>query len=373
MSQRMPMLDFESLVPDHIRCFEPYIPSRPDSELMKLYGCQRLLRLNNNENPLGPPAAARQMLRRFPPSKAALYPSGDAYHLRHKLGSMFDLHPDQFIIGNGANEVIGFAIQSFCQPGDNVITADKTFAVYEWVSDFCGLETRLIPIRGMGFDVEAIPNCIDDRTKLIFICNPNNPTGSYWNESTLRGFLKRIDGRQIVVLDEAYFEFVQQDDYPDGLRLIAEHPNLVVFRTFSKMYGLAGLRIGYLAGDKDVVDIVRRTCVVYSVNTVAQDAALCALDDHTHVRKTRELICAGKEMLFQNLERLGLDFVPGEGNFTMIKLPMSDSLAYRKLMAQGVMVRSMTGFRFPNHIRVSIGKPSEMQDFIEALARILPD
>jgi histidinol-phosphate aminotransferase len=359
------------LVPEHIQRFEAYIPSKPDDELKKLYGCERLFRLNNNENPLGPPPAACDVIDRFPPPRASIYPSGDAFHLRRALADTFGLHPDQFLVGNGANEVISFVIKAFCREGDNIVTADKTFAVYEWVAEFSGFEARLIPLIHFGFDFNGMLHHVDERTKVIFLCNPNNPTGHYWNEAMLRRFLEQIGGRQIVVVDEAYAEFVQQDDYPDGLRLIEEYPHLVVFRTFSKMYALAGLRIGYLAGDPEVVDIIRRTCVVYSVNAVAQEAALAALGDSEHIHRTRDMVRQGKAFLRKELEGLGLQPLDGEGNFLMVKLPMSDSLAYRKLMTQGVMVRTMTGFRFPNFIRVTISHMEAMEAFVEALAKVL--
>jgi len=360
------------LVPDYIKRFEAYIPSKPDDELKKIYRCPRLFRLNNNENPLGPPFAAQEVIRGFPPPQASVYPSGDVYHLRHKLAERFGAHPDQFLVGNGANEVIGFVIKAFCREGDNIITADKTFAVYEWVAAFSGFEARLVPLKDFGFDDEGMLERIDERTKILFVCNPNNPTGSYWTEARLRRFLDRIGGRQIVVVDEAYAEFVEAPDYPDGMALIGEYPNLVVFRTFSKMFALAGLRIGYLAGDLSVVEIVRRTCVVYSVNSLAQVAALAALENsEEHVGRTRELVEKGKSFLKRELEGMRLPLVCGEGNFMMIKLPMSDSLAYRKLMTHGIMVRSMTGFRFPNWIRVTISHQEAMEAFVEALGKIL--
>lgn len=360
-----------NLVPEYIKKFEPYIPSKPDPELMKMYGCDRLYRLNNNENPLGPPPASQEIIRRFQPPRAGIYPSGDVYRMREKLAERFNMHPDQFLFGNGANEVIAFVIKAFCQEGDNIITADKTFAVYEWIATFSGFEARLVPLKDFGFDDSGMLQQIDERTKILFICNPNNPTGTYWNEETLRNFLDVIGGRQIVVVDEAYCEFVEKEDYPDGMRLMEEYPNLVVFRTFSKMYGLAGLRIGYLAGNLEVVDIIRRTCVVYSVNTVAQDTALAAIDDDDHIRRTRDLVRTEKAYLDAELGLLGLETQSGEGCYIMIKLPMSDTLAYRKLMSEGVMIRSMTGFRFPNWIRVSIGTHEAMEAFVGALRKIL--
>ncbi len=359
------------LVPDHIAAFEQYVPSKPDDELKKLYGCDRIFRLNNNENPLGPPPEAKKVIERFSPEKAAVYPSGDAYHLRSKLSRHFGKTPDQFIVGNGANELISFVIKAFCREGDNIITADKTFAVYEWVAQFSGFNARLIPLKDYGFDATGMVDAIDERTKILFVCNPNNPTGTYWDIDTFRAFMSAINGEKIVVLDEAYCEFVEKEDYPDGMKLMEEYPNLVVFRTFSKMYGLAGLRIGYLAGSFEVVDVIRKTCVVYSVNTVAQDAAIKAIDDQDHVLKTRRLMAEARYYLGRELERLQLPHVIGEASYIMVKLPMSDSLAYRKLMRHGIMIRSMTGFRFPNYIRVTLSKMEMMEAFIKALTEIL--
>ncbi len=363
----------DRLVPDHIRKFEAYIPSKPDPELMALFGCQRLFRLNNNENPLGPPRATREILAKFPPPRASLYPSGDAYYMRCRLAEKFGLHPDQFLFGNGANEAIAFVIKAFCQEGDNILTADKTFAVYEWVAEFSGFKARLIPLKEFGFDEEGMLRNIDARTKIAFICNPNNPTGTYWNKDRLHRFLQAVDGRLIVVVDEAYFEFVEAEDYPNAMELLSIYPNLVLFRTFSKMYGLAGLRIGYLAGSLEAVNIIRRTCIVYSVNTVAQDAALVCLDDDEHILRTRDLVRREKAYLVAEAAGLGLEVQAGEGCFVMMRLPMSDTLAYRKFMTRGVMIRSMTGFRFPNWIRVSVGKHEAMEAFVEALQFIVRD
>ncbi len=363
--------DLDRLVPAHVKAFDAYIPSKPDDELMKLYGCSRIIRLNNNENPLGPPRGAREVLERFPPPRASVYPSGDSYHLRCRLAEIHGLHPDQILVGNGANEVIAFVIKAFCREGDNIVTADKTFAVYEWVAEFSGFRAELVPLKEYGFDDEGMLARMDDRTRILFVCNPNNPTGTYWSEARLRKFLDRVAGAGIVVVDEAYFEFVRRDDFPNGIELIREYPNLVVFRTFSKMFALAGLRIGYLAGDREVVNVIRRTCVVYSVNTLGQEAALAALGDGEHILRTRAMVEAGKAYLSGELNRLGLPHVAGEGNFLMIRLPISDTLAYRKLMKHGVMIRSMTGFRFPDHIRVTIAERPALDAFVQALENIL--
>lgn len=361
-----------NLVPAHIQNISAYIPSKPDDVLREMYNCRHLYRLNNNENALGPTPQAMEAIKKFDARNAAIYPSGDAFHLRQRLAERYGLSPEAFLVGNGANEVIAFVIKAFCQPGDNIITADKTFAVYEWVAEFSGFEARLIPLRDYGFDAENMLRAIDEHTKILFICNPNNPTGTYWNEEKLRAFMDRVDGRQIVVVDEAYAEFVEAPDFPDGMKLLREYPNLIVFRTFSKMYGLAALRIGYLAGNPDVVDVIRRTCVVYSVNSLAQAAALATLEDKgEHVEATRRMVREAKAYLQEELDRMGLFYVAGEGNYMMIRLAASDTLLYRKLMQRGFMVRTMTGFRYPNHIRVTMNTLPVMEGFVRALKTVV--
>lgn len=370
MSGKFPALD--ALVPPHIKKIEPYIPSKPDAVLKEMYGCNTLHRLNNNENALGPTPAAIEAIKNFDPVQAAIYPSGDAYFLRCRLGERSGLSSEAFLVGNGANEVIAFVINAFCQKGDNIITADKTFAVYEWVAEFSGFEAQLIPLKDNGFDDTAMLAAINERTKIMFVCNPNNPTGTYWSKERLKAFLDNIDGRIIVVVDEAYAEFVEAPDFPNCMELIKDYPNLVVFRTFSKMFGLAALRIGYLAGSLDVVDIIRRTCVVYSVNALAQTAALATLTDADgHVEKTRAMIREAREYLIGELTRYKIPFIAGEGSYVIICLPMSDTLIYRKLMRLGYMVRTMTGFRFPNHIRVTLQPVPVMEGFIKALLEVL--
>lgn len=364
--------NIDILVPAYVREFEPYIPSKPDPELMKLYGCARLYRLNNNENPLGPPPAAQEVIRDFFPQRSAVYPSGDSYYLRRELAALHNIDPDQVLVGNGANEVITFVIKAFCEKGDNIITADKTFAVYEWVATFSGIEARVVPLKDEKFDDREMLRKIDARTKIIFICNPNNPTGTYWPKDTLLNFLDAAGKDRIVVIDEAYFEFVEAEDYPNGLTLLENYPNVVVFRTFSKMYALAALRIGYLIGDLSLVDMIRRTCVVYSVNSIAQEAALAALRDNSgHIQKTRDLVKAGREFLCRELSGMGLPYIANEGNYIIVRLPGSDTLAYRRLMYEGIMIRPMTAFRYPNHIRVTFAKMEAMEAFIAALKKIL--
>ncbi len=365
-----PQLD--ALVPEHIRNFSPYYPSRPDRVLMDLYGLNHLHRLNNNENPLGPPPLARQVIENFPPERAPVYPNGDCFDLRETLAARFRKTPDHFLVGNGSCEVISSVIKAFCVPGNNIITADKTFAVYEWVAEFSGVEARLIPLRDYGFDPEAMLAAMDARTKIIFICNPNNPTGTYWNRDLLTGFLEKVAGRCMVVVDEAYFEYVDEPDYPDAMVLMKAFPNVIAFRTFSKMYALAAFRIGYLCCEPDIVDIIRRTHIVYSVNTPAQESAAAAMaDDADFIRATRDMIRAARAVLCPVLDELGLEYLSNQGNYLMVRTPVSDTLLYRIFMRQGFMIRTMTGFRFPNWIRVSLTTKPVMEAFGKALKTVL--
>jgi histidinol-phosphate aminotransferase len=361
-------MNLEALIPEYVRCFQAYVPSKPDHLLMREYGAPFLHRLNNNENPLGPPPAAVRAIASFPPELAAIYPSGDSYDLRAALGRRFGLSADRFLVGNGSCEVISSVIKAFCQAGDNIVTADKTFAVYEWVAEFSGIQARLVPLRDYAFDPQGMLDRIDGRTKVLFVCNPNNPTGSWWSGQILIDFLEKVGDDRIVVVDEAYREFVEDDSYPDALGLMGRFPNLVVFRTFSKMYALAGLRSGYLVGTEEVVDVVRRTSIAYSVNIQAQRAALAALsDDAGHIAASRALVREGRAYLRGVCDALDLETVGGEGNYLMIKVPINDMLMYRRLMKRGMMVRSMTGFRYPGWIRVTLKEMAVMASFAEVL------
>ncbi len=361
-------------IPAYVREFERYVPSRPDAMLMRQYGVSRLVRLNNNENALGPPHAAREAVAAFDPARAAIYPSGDAYDLRHVLAARFGKSPEQFLVGNGSCEVIGSVIRAVCGPGDAIVTADRTFAVYEWVARFSGMESRLAPLKDMAIDPAAIRAAVSGNVRVVFICNPNNPTGSWWNRATLERFLRGLDGRILVVLDEAYREFVDDPDFPDGMEVMEKHDNVLVFRTFSKMYGLAGFRVGYLCGSLDVTDIIRRIHIAYSVNVLGQVAAAAALaDDAEHMAATRRMVAEARDFLRQEFERLGLEYVSGQGNFIMVHTPVSDTLLYRRLMRRGFMVRTMTGFRFPNWIRVSLAREEAMRAFVTALGQSLDE
>lgn len=365
-------IDLAHLVPDYIQTFETYYPSKPDSELMRMYGVDHLHRLNNNENALGPPPGVGQVVKTFAPTAVPVYPNGDCFDLRQSLAQRFGKAPSQFLVGNGSCEIIASVIKAFCERGDNIITADKTFAVYEWVAEFSGLEARLVPLKNNGFDPQAMLDAMDGHTKILFVCNPNNPTGTYWDKDTMSDFLDAVNNRAMVVIDEAYSEYVENNDFPNGMALMDRYPNVVIFRTFSKMYALASLRIGYLCAQDEIVELIRRTHIVYSVNALAQKAATAALiNDGSFIEATRRMVGQAKALLCKMFDGLELTYVSHEGNYIMVKVPISDTLMYRKLMKKGIMVRTMTGFRFPNWIRVSLVQLPVMEAFCNAFTDIL--
>jgi histidinol-phosphate aminotransferase len=359
------------LVPAHVLGFEPDLVAPPDAVLARRYGVPALIRLHNNENPLGPPAAVSQALAAVGAGDAIVYPSGDAWFVRRAVAEYLHVGDDMVLAGNGANEVIGAVVKTFCAQGDRLITADQTFAVAEWVGRAAGVEVRLVPLADHTFDDEAILASIDGRTKLIVVCNPNNPTGTWWTHDRLDDFLRRLDGRAIAVIDEAYMEFVDEPDFPDTLALLARYSNLIVFRTFSKAWGLAGLRLGYLIASPQIVSLVRRVMISYSVNAVAQTAGAAALTEPGHLARTRTMVREADRFLRRELERLDVPVIGRSGNFLLARLPMPDTTAHRHLARRGFLVRTMSPFRFPNYVRITYSTLPIMERFIDVLADVL--
>jgi len=349
----------------------PYEPGRPIERVQREFHLERVVKLASNEYPLPPFPEVREAI------VAALdglqrYPDGHTADLRAALGQKYHRAPDEITIGNGSCELILYLGNALLEPGDEVVFAQPSFSLYPTTCLLHRARPTTVPLNDFRHELDAMLAAIGPRTRMVIVCNPNNPTGTYWNEQKLRRFLDRVDGQQIVVVDEAYAEFVEAEDFPNSMTMINEYPNLVVFRTFSKMFALAALRVGYLVGHEKIVDIIRRTCVVYSVNTLAQLAAIASLTDaDEHIERTRRIVSEARQFLREELTKAGLFFLGGEGNFMVIRLPISDTLAYRKLMRSGIMVRTMTGFRFPNHIRVTLGTIPVMEKFIAALRPIV--
>lgn len=362
------------LVGPEIASLSPYRPGRPWRLVAEELGvpAEELLMLHANENVLGPSQAAVEAGRRAL-AEVNLYPDGGSMALREALAARHGVTPEQIAIGNGSNEIIELLVRTFVGPGETVVTAWPSFVVYRLITQASGREILNAPLRDDRYDLAALAALIDRRTKLVFIANPNNPTGTYLPKRTIAAFLDRIPRSVIVVLDEAYAEYATAPDYPDGVRDFGHRPRTVVLRTFSKIYGLAGLRIGYGVMEKELVQYIDCVRQPYNVSSVAQAAALAALADEDHVRRSQQLVVDGRAALEQGLAPLGLKVVPSQANFVLVKLPVEGAPVVERLRAKGILVRDMRGYDLAQTIRVTIGTAEMNRRVIDALAEVFEE
>ncbi len=351
---------------------QPYVPGKPVSELERELGIRDSVKLASNENPLGPGEAARQALR-GELDALARYPDGGAYALREALAAHHGVSPACVTIGNGSNDVLDMIARVFLYPGRESLFSEHAFAVYPLSSMAAGAELRIAPARDFGHDLEAMAAMITPATGVVWIANPNNPTGTWLDEASLRGFLAQVPESVVVVVDEAYFEYVHPDhpDYPDSSRWLHEFPNLVVTRTFSKAHGLAALRIGYGLSHPDLADLLNRVRQPFNANSLAQAAAVAALGDQAHVARSVELNRAGLRQLGEGFERLGLRYIPSVGNFISVDTGRPASEVDLALLKQGVITRPVENYGLKGHLRVSVGLPEENARCLAALEAVL--
>jgi histidinol-phosphate aminotransferase len=358
------------LTRESIEKLVPYPPGKPIEELERELGIAGSIKLASNENPLGPsPLAVQAILGHVP--KLHRYPDGSAFYLKSKLSAMLQLPQEQIIIGNGSNELIELVIRTFLMPGEQVVQAFPTFLVYEKVVAGAGGEIVSVPLRDFKLDLEAIAGAVSPETKILFLNNPNNPTGSAISHEDMEAFLKGIPRHVIVVLDEAYIDFVSDPGVARGLDLLDRHTWLVALRTFSKLYGLAGLRIGYGFGSEKVIDYMNRVRQPFNVNTLAQAAATAALDDSEFVSRTLNTVKEGLSYLYYELDQMGMEYIPTQTNFFLIKVPLGGRDTYERLLRQGVIVRSMEAYGLKDYIRINVGLPQENERFVTALRNML--
>ncbi len=362
--------DIAALAMPGVRGLSPYQPGKPLEELEREYGVRNAVKLASNENPLGPSpkavAAARAALE-----NVLRYPDGGAFQLKRALARHLGVDAAQITVGNGSNDVLEFAARAFTGSDCEVIFSAHAFAVYPIVTQAVGAKAVVTPAREWGHDLDAMRAAINERTRLIFIANPNNPTGTWLRATDLQAFILGVPQHVIVVVDEAYFEYVDQSEYASMLELVGRCPNLIVARTFSKAYGLAGLRVGYAVSTPDVADILNRVRQPFNVNSLALAAATAALDDGEHLRKAIALNREGMRQITLGVERLGLSFIPSVGNFVCIDLTRPAAAIYEKLLRQGVIVRPIANYGMPNHLRVTIGLAPENERFLQALEKVI--
>jgi histidinol-phosphate aminotransferase len=362
-------LDVLSLVTPGVRGLVPYVPGKPVEELERELGISNAIKLASNENPLGPSPLALAAAQKALP-EIARYPDGGGFVLKRALAAWLGVAPEQITLGNGSSDVIEFAARIFVAPGDEVVFSQHAFAMYPIVTQAIGGRAREVPARDWGHDLPAMARAITPQTRIVFVTNPNNPTGTWLDRTALRAFLEQVPERVIVVLDEAYFEYVQHPEYPDGIAWLKDFPNLIVTRTFSKAYGLAGLRVGYGVSSAALADLLNRVRPPFNVNSPAQAAALAALADETHLEKSRRTNRDGMRQLEQGFGQLGLGYIPSAGNFVCVEVG-DGARVNDALLRQGVIVRPVANYGMPRHLRVTVGLPQENTRFLAALKTAL--
>ncbi|GIX06236.1 MAG: histidinol-phosphate aminotransferase [Candidatus Poribacteria bacterium] len=355
-----------------IEQIRPYQGGKPIEEVQRELGLQDVIKLASNENPLGPSPRALEAIRSAA-KQVHLYPDGNAYYLKQALAEHLDVDPSQILLGNGSNEVLQMLGEALLLPGDHLAYSDQAFVVYDLIRAIFGAKATKPPLREYTYDLEALAEAVRPETKIVFIANPNNPTGTYVRRNELERFLDRIPETTLVVLDEAYFEYVTAPDYPNGLEYVRQGRNVLVTRTFSKIYGLAGLRVGYGIGRPELISWLNRVRQPFNVNALGQAAARAALEDQGHLEKGRRINQVGMAYLEEALRSLGLEVVPSVANFLLVHLKRSGARVAEALLRRGVIVRPMGGYRFPDSIRVTIGLPEENERFVAALREVLEE
>ncbi|HTT08150.1 MAG TPA: histidinol-phosphate transaminase [Gammaproteobacteria bacterium] len=352
-----------------VRGLQPYQPGKPIEELQREYGIADVIKLASNENPLGPSPGALAMIGEAA-TELHRYPDGNGFALKQALSRHLKIDTSQITLGNGSNDVLELVARAFVSPGDEVIFSEHAFAVYPLVTLAVGGRAVVTPARNYGHDLAAMHEALSAQTRVVFIANPNNPTGTWIKRDALHGFLRALPAHVIAVVDEAYFEFVTDPEYPDSMRWLGEFPNLVVTRTFSKIYGLAGLRIGYGVSHPQVADVLNRVRQPFNVNGLALACAAAALRDQAHVRKSVALNERGLRQLEAGFRGLGLEFIPSVGNFICVKVGDA-AVVYETLLRQGVIVRPIANYGMPEHLRITVGLETESARFLTALQRSL--
>jgi histidinol-phosphate aminotransferase len=357
----------EGLVPAYIQEIDAYRPGRPIEEVERELGI-RAIKLASNENPLGPSPLAVEAARRAM-ADANWYPDGAGYYLRKKLSERLGVEMERLMLGAGSCELIDLVARTLLVPGDNAISAEGSFPLYYNVVRATGERLIRVPLRDFTFDLDAIARAVDARTKLIYLANPNNPTGTMFTANAFDAFLGRLPESTLVVMDEAYFEYADRPGYSRSLELVRADRNLLVLRTFSKVYGLAGMRVGYAAGSAGLIAHMNKVRQPFNVSGVALAAALAALDDSEHVRRSLENNRRGLAQLEAGLRMQGVAFVPSVANFLLVHLGPETNRIADAILRLGVIVRPMAWMGFPEAIRVSVGTPAENEKFLAALAK----
>lgn len=368
---------FLPLAASGVQQLQPYVPGKPVEELERELGISDSIKLASNENPLGPSEKAMAAAASVLPD-VNYYPDGGGYQLRQALASKHQLNINAVTLGNGSNDVLELVARAFLSPQHSAVFSQYAFAVYPIVTQAIGARANIATAypadhadMPYGHDLDALLAAIDDTTRVVFIANPNNPTGTWLQASALREFLQKVPQHVLVVLDEAYYEYMPDELKPDSNALLQQFDKLIVTRTFSKLYGLAGLRIGYSVSHPQVADLLNRVRQPFNANLVAQAAALAALDDEAHVRASVQLNSQGLQQLADGFSAMGLEHIPSIGNFISVDVKRDALQVYQDLLRQGVIVRPVANYQLPRHLRITVGTEAQNSRVLAALHTVL--
>jgi histidinol-phosphate aminotransferase len=364
-------MDLCDFAPGYIRSIAPYQPGKPISEVARELGLNEadIVKLASNENPLGiSPKAAAAIPQAI--AELARYPDGSGYELKQALSAKLGVDADHIVLGNGSNDVLEMAARAFLAPGTKAVYSQHAFAVYPLATQAAGATGVEVPARDFGHDLPAMLKAIDGDTRVVFIANPNNPTGTFIEPGAMQAFLKQVPATVLVVLDEAYQEYLPAQLQADTVAWLRAFPNLVITRTFSKIYGLAGLRLGYALAHERVADLMNRVRQPFNANSIALAAAIPALSDEDFIARSRQVNFEGMALLTEGFKRLELQYIPSQGNFVSVRVG-DGAEVFRRLLKRGVIVRPVAGYGMPQHLRVTIGSAAENRRLLEALADAL--
>src|SRR3954469_3031882 len=367
------LMDPCELSPSYVRSIAPYQPGKPISELAREMGIDEagIIKLASNENPRGIGPRTRAAIEASL-GEIARYPDGNGFELKKALAKRYSVDMSSVVLGNGSNDVLELVALAFLGPGRAAVYSQHAFAVYPLATQARGSRAIVVPAKDYGHDLEAIAKAIDDETYVVWLANPNNPTGTFARGEHIEAFLRRVPERVIVVLDEAYNEYLTPDLRADSVKWLKRHPNLVITRTFSKAYGLAGLRVGYALAHPTVADVMNRVRQPFNVNSIALAAATAALNDMEFVPRSYAGSLQGMRQIEEGARALGLDFIPSHGNFVTVRVGKAAEV-YKRLLRRSVIVRPIAGYGLPEHLRVTVGTAAENDKFLGALAASLKD
>ena len=358
----------------YLEKIKPYVPGKPVEEVEREMGLTDVIKLASNENPLGPSPLAVEAMKNYI-NKMHIYPDGNAYYLREALSKKLDIQPDQLIFGNGSDELLSFMTLAYVKTGDETIMAQPSFSEYDFATRIMGAEPVNVPLQGemFAYDPDMLLSRINNKTKIIFVCSPNNPTGTIIGKKELDYLVEKLPDGVFLVLDQAYLEYADDMDCSSGLEYIKRGLPVVAMRTFSKIYGLAGLRIGYGIAAKEIIAEMNRVREPFNVNAMAQAAAMAALQDEDHIEKSRKMVAKARGQLAEGFSKLNIKAIPDQANFCFVDLGVDSRKAFTALMKKGVIVRTGDIFGFPTYIRVTYGTEKQNERLLKALGEVLDE